>query len=42
MTVVVAVVVHSGRNFLGSASVSVVGDVGANVTGRRDPSVSTP
>jgi hypothetical protein len=34
MIVVVAVVVHSRRAFLGGAAAGVVGDVGADVTGR--------
>jgi hypothetical protein len=37
MTVVVAAVVRSGRNFLGSAAVSVVGDVGGECEGAPRP-----
>jgi hypothetical protein len=42
MVVVVALVVHSRRAFLGSAAMGVVGDVGAEVTGHRGPSVAAP
>jgi hypothetical protein len=42
MTAVVAVVVHSGRAFSGDAFTGVVGDVGADVTGCRTPSVTAP
>jgi hypothetical protein len=40
-TVVAAVVCH-GRAFSGDATACVVGDVGAEVTGRRGPSVAAP
>jgi hypothetical protein len=39
MTAVVAVVVRCGRAFSGGTTARVVGDVGADVTGRRGPSV---
>jgi hypothetical protein len=42
MTVVVAVVVRCGRAFSGGATVRVVGEVGADVTGRRGPTVVAP
>jgi hypothetical protein len=35
-------IVRRGRTFSGGAAVSVVGDVGADVTGRRGPSVAAP
>jgi hypothetical protein len=40
MPTVVAVVVRGGRAFSGGTPVRVVGDVGADVTGRRDPLVA--
>jgi hypothetical protein len=39
MPTVVVAVVRGGRTFLGRATARVVGDVGADVTGRRGPSV---
>jgi hypothetical protein len=42
MDAVVVAVVRSGRAFSGGAAASVVGDVGADVTGRRGPSVAAP
>jgi hypothetical protein len=40
MPTVVAAVVHHGRAFSGDATVHVVDDVGADVTGRRGPSAA--
>jgi hypothetical protein len=40
MAAVVAAVVCGGRAFSGSAAARVVDDVGADVTGRRGPSVA--
>jgi hypothetical protein len=40
MTAVVAVVVSCGRAFSGGATACIVGDVGADVTGHRGPSVA--
>jgi hypothetical protein len=42
MPTVVAAVVRGGRAFSGGATARVVGVVGADVTGRRGPSVATP
>jgi hypothetical protein len=42
MAAVVAVVMRCGHAFSGGATASVVDDVGADVTGRRGPSVITP
>jgi hypothetical protein len=42
MTAVVAAVVRCGRAFSGGATARVVGDMGADVTGRRGPLVATP
>jgi hypothetical protein len=40
MTTVAAAVVRCRRAFSGGATVRVVGDVGADVTGRRGPLVA--
>jgi hypothetical protein len=40
MVVVVVAVMHSGHDFSGGAAEGVVDDVGADVTGRRGPSVA--
>jgi hypothetical protein len=40
MTAAVAAVVRCGRAFSSGATACVVGDVGADVTGRRVPSVA--
>jgi hypothetical protein len=40
MATVVAVIVRGRRTFSGGAAVRVVGDVGADVTGRRGPSAA--
>jgi hypothetical protein len=42
MTAVVAAVVRCGRAFSGSATTRIVGNVGADVTGCRGPSVAAP
>jgi hypothetical protein len=42
MPTVVAVVMRGGRIFSGGATAHVVGDVGADVTGRHGPSVAAP
>jgi hypothetical protein len=42
MPTVVVVVVHGGRAFSGGAAARVVGDVGADVTGHRGPSIAAP
>jgi hypothetical protein len=42
MTAVVVVVVRCGCAFSGGATARVVGDVEADVTGRRGPSVVAP
>jgi hypothetical protein len=40
MAAVMAVIVHVGRAFSGGAAARVVGDVGADMTGCRGPSVA--
>jgi hypothetical protein len=42
MPTVVAVIMHGGRALSGSVAARVVGNVGADVTGRRGPSVVVP
>jgi hypothetical protein len=42
MSTVMAAVVRSGRAFSGGTAARVVDDVGADVTGRRGPSVAVP
>jgi hypothetical protein len=42
MSTVVAAVVRRGRAFSGGVATRGVGDVGADVTGRRGPSVAAP
>jgi hypothetical protein len=42
MTMVAAAIVRCGRAFSGGATAHVVGDVGADVTGRHGPSVAAP
>jgi hypothetical protein len=42
MATVMAAVMCGGRAFSGGAAARVVGDVGADVTGRRGPSVAVP
>jgi hypothetical protein len=42
MPIVVAAIVFRGRAFSGGATACIVGDVGADVTGRRGPSVVAP
>jgi hypothetical protein len=42
MAAVVTAVVRCGRAFSGDATASVVDDMGADVTGRRGPSVAVP
>jgi hypothetical protein len=42
MIAVVAVAVRCGRAFSGGTIARVVGDMGADVTGRRGPSVVAP
>jgi hypothetical protein len=42
MPIVVDVVLCGGRAFSGGAAARVVGDVGADVTGRSVPSVVAP
>jgi hypothetical protein len=42
MAAVVVAVVHCGRAISGGATARIVGDVGADVMGRRGPSVATP
>jgi hypothetical protein len=42
MPIVVAAVVRHGRAFSGGATARVVGDVGADVTGLRSPSIAAP
>jgi hypothetical protein len=42
MAAVVAAVKRSGRAFSGGAAASVVDNVGADVTGRRGPSIAAP
>jgi hypothetical protein len=42
MTTVAAAVVRCERAFSGGTTARVVGDVGADVTGRRSPSVAAP
>jgi hypothetical protein len=40
MATVVAVIVRGGRAFSGGAAARVLGDMGADVTGRRGPSAA--
>jgi hypothetical protein len=42
MPTIVAAVVRRRRAFSGVTTARVVGDVGADVTGRRGPSVAAP
>jgi hypothetical protein len=42
MAALVEVVVRSWRAFSGGTAAGVMGDVGADVTGRRSPSVAAP
>jgi hypothetical protein len=42
MVMVVAAVMRSGRASSGGAAAGVVGDMGADVMGRRGPSVAAP